>query len=197
MLVKNPAPYFRASAVMPDNSINENFILEEYLDGKMGVIFFYPLDFTFVCPTEIIEFNKNLESFATRGVKVIGISIDSVYSHIAWKNTPVKSGGIGQIQYPLISDLDKSIARSYGVLLNEEIALRATFIVDKDMIIRHESINDLPIGRNINEIIRLVDAIQFTDKHGEVCPAQWEDGKEAMKADQSGVAEYLGKCYKD
>lgn len=191
MFVTNLAPYFRASAVMADNSINESFILEDYLEGSMGVLFFYPLDFTFVCPTEIIELNKRQQEFKSRNTKVIGISVDSVYSHLAWKNTHISAGGIGNIQYPLVSDLDKSISRSYGVLLNGELSLRGTFIIDKKMIIRHSSINDLPIGRNIDEILRLIDAINFADTYGKVCPVQWTNTNPGMDATVDGVKSYL------
>jgi peroxiredoxin 2/4 len=193
MFVKNLAPYFKAAAVMPDNTINESFIFEEYINSHMAVVFFYPLDFTFVCPTEIVEFNDRLGEFEARGVKVIGISVDSVYSHLAWKKTVVTDGGIGNIQYPLVSDLDKSIARSYGVLLNGELALRGTFIIDKNMIVRHMSVNDLPIGRSVDEVLRLVDAIKFADENGEVCPANWRKGSSGMSATIDGVKEYFSR----
>lgn len=195
MFVKNLAPYFKASAVMADNSINESFVLEEHLHNSMGVLFFYPLDFTFVCPTELIELNKKLEEFEERNTKVIGISVDSVFSHLAWKNTPMSSGGIGNVRYPIVSDLDKSISKSYGVLMNNEVSLRGTFIIDKKMVIRHITMNDLPIGRNIDEILRIIDAIEFSDKHGQVCPAQWNKTKPAMNPTKDGVASYLSENF--
>ena len=193
MLVTKEAPDFTATAVMPNNSINDNFNLYENLGENGAVLFFYPLDFTFVCPTEIITFNKKLDEFKKRGVNVIGVSIDSQFSHLAWKNTEINNGGIGQVQYPLVADLDKSISKAYDVLFNESVALRASFLIDSDRKIRHAVINDLPLGRNIDEMLRMVDAVNFTNKHGEVCPAGWQDGEEAMKPDTEGVAEYLSK----
>jgi peroxiredoxin (alkyl hydroperoxide reductase subunit C) len=193
MLVTKEAPDFTATAVMPNNSINDSFNLYENLGENGAVLFFYPLDFTFVCPTEIITFNKKLDEFKKRGVNVIGVSIDSQFSHLAWKNTEINNGGIGQVQYPLVADLDKSISKAYDVLFNESVALRASFLIDSDRKIRHAVINDLPLGRNIDEMLRMVDAVNFTNKHGEVCPAGWQDGEEAMKPDTEGVAEYLSK----
>ena len=193
MLVTKEAPDFTTTAVMPNNSINDNFNLYENLGENGAVLFFYPLDFTFVCPTEIITFNKKLDEFKKRGVNVIGVSIDSQFSHLAWKNTEINNGGIGQVQYPLVADLDKSIQKAYDVLLNESVALRASFLIDSDKIIRHAVINDLPLGRNIDEMLRMVDAVNFTNKHGEVCPAGWQEGEEAMKPNPEGVAEYLSK----
>jgi peroxiredoxin (alkyl hydroperoxide reductase subunit C) len=193
MLVTKEAPDFTATAVMPNNSINDNFNLYENLGENGAVLFFYPLDFTFVCPTEIITFNKKLDEFKKRGVNVIGVSIDSQFSHLAWKNTEINNGGIGQVQYPLVADLDKSISKAYDVLFNESVALRASFLIDSDRKVRHAVINDLPLGRNIDEMLRMVDAVNFTNKHGEVCPAGWQDGEEAMKPDTEGVAEYLSK----
>ena len=191
MLVTKKAPDFTAPAVMPDNTIVEDFNLYENIGEIGAVLFFYPLDFTFVCPTEIITFNKKLDEFKKRGVNVIGVSIDSQFSHLAWKNTEINNGGIGQVQYPLVADLDKSISKAYDVLLNESVALRASFLIDSDKIIRHAVINDLPLGRNIDEMLRMVDAMQFTDEHGEVCAAGWQKGDVGMKATTEGVAEYL------
>jgi peroxiredoxin (alkyl hydroperoxide reductase subunit C) len=194
MLVTKKAPDFTAPAVMPDNTINENFNLYENIGEKGAVLFFYPLDFTFVCPSEIIAFDHRLEEFQKRGINVIGCSVDSHYTHLAWKNTPVEKGGIGNIRYPLVADLTKQIARDYDVLLEEAgVALRGSFLIDKDGTIRHCVINDLPLGRNIDEMIRMVDAMEFANEHGEVCPAEWEKGKEAMKPTPEGVAEYLAK----
>ena len=190
-LVTKQAPDFCAKAVMGDNSIKD-LKLSDY-KGKYVVLFFYPLDFTFVCPTEIIAFDKKLDEFKKRNVEVIGVSVDSEYSHFAWKNTPVDKGGIGQIQYPLVADITKNISRSYGVLFEESVALRGLFLIDKDGIIRHCVINDLPLGRSVDEAIRMIDALQHFEKYGEVCPANWHEGEEAMKPSSDGVAEYLAK----
>ncbi len=191
--VSKPAPTFTATAVMPDNSFKEDFNLEDYR-GKHVVLFFYPLDFTFVCPTEILEFNRKLAEFDKRGVQVIGCSTDSQFSHLAWKNQDIKTGGIGNVQYPLVSDFSKTISRDYGVLLEDDgIALRGSFLIDKEGILQHAVINNLPLGRNIDEMIRMVDALQFTEKHGEVCPAGWHEGDDSMKPDQDGLKEFFGK----
>ena len=190
--VTKPAPDFTADAVMGDNSFNENFKLSDYR-GKYVVLFFYPLDFTFVCPSEIIAFDKSLEKFQAKNCEVIGVSIDSQFTHWAWKNTPVNDGGIGNIQYPLVADLDKKISRQYGVLLPEGIALRGTFLIDKEGIIRHATVNDLPLGRNILETLRMVDSLQFHENHGDVCPANWKEGEDAMSPTAEGVADYLSK----
>ncbi len=190
-IVTKEAPDFTAKAVMPDNSFTE-LTLSSYR-GKYVILFFYPLDFTFVCPSEIIAFNKKLEEFKSRNCEVIGVSVDSEYSHFAWKNTPVDGGGIGNIQYPLVADLSKSISRNYGVLFNGAVALRGLFLIDKEGIIRHAVINDLGLGRNVDEVIRMLDALQFTEEHGEVCPANWKKGDEAMKPTSEGVAKYLAK----
>lgn len=192
VLVAKPAPDFTATAVMPDNSFNENFKLSHYR-GKYVVLFFYPLDFTFVCPSELIAFDHRLDKFQKRNVQVIGCSVDSHFTHLAWKNTPVNKGGIGNVQYPLVADLTKGIARDYDVLVNDAVALRGSFLIDKEGIVRHQVVNDLPLGRNIDEMLRMIDALQFTEKHGEVCPAGWQEGKKGMKASTSGVAEYLAE----
>lgn len=191
-LVTKQAPDFTATAVMPDNSMKPDFKLSDYR-SKYVILFFYPLDFTFVCPSEIIAFDKSLTAFKAKNCEIIGVSIDSQFSHWAWKNTPIQQGGIGNIQYPLVADLDKSISRQYGVLLDAGIALRGTFLIDRDGIVRHAVVNDLPLGRNIDEALRMVDALQFHEQHGDVCPANWEEGKEAMKPTAAGVAEYLIK----
>ncbi len=191
VLVGKKAPDFTAAAVMPNNEILENFNLSSYLKGKIGILFFYPLDFTFVCPSEIIAFDNRLKDFKDRGVEVIGVSVDSKFSHLAWKNTEVKKGGIGQIQYPLVADLNKSISRDYDVLVGDAVALRGTFLIDQDGVVRHQVVNDLPLGRNIDEAIRMIDALKFFQENGEVCPAGWNKGKDGMKADAKGVAEYL------
>ncbi len=193
MLVTNPAPDFSATAVLADGSIVENFKLSENLGEKGTVLFFYPLDFTFVCPSEIIAFSHRIEEFKSRGVNVIGVSVDSQFSHFAWRETPVNSGGIGRIKYPLVADLTKQISRDYDVLFGDSVALRGSFLIDGKGVVRHAVINDLPLGRNIDEMIRMVDAMQFTDEHGEVCAAGWQKGDEGMKATTEGVAEYLAK----
>lgn len=191
VLVGKKAPDFTAAAVMPNNEINEKFNFNSYLKGKIGVLFFYPLDFTFVCPSEIIAFDNHLKEFKDRGVEVIGVSVDSKYTHLAWKNTEVNKGGIGQIQYPLVADLTKSIARDYDVLIGDAVALRGTFLIDQEGVVRHQVINDLPLGRSIEEALRMVDALIFNQQNGEVCPAGWNKGKQGMKADAKGVADYL------
>jgi peroxiredoxin 2/4 len=193
MLVTNKAPDFTATAVMGNNEIKEDFNLYENFGKKGTVIFFYPLDFTFVCPSEIIAFDHRLEEFTSRGVNVIGVSVDSQFSHFAWKNTAVSQGGIGQVRFPLVADLSKQIAKDYDVLLGNAVALRGSFLIDADGTVRHAVINDLPLGRNIDEMIRMVDTMLFTNEHGEVCPAGWSKGDEGMKASTAGVAEYLDK----
>ncbi|GFE59417.1 peroxiredoxin [Geobacter sp. AOG2] len=191
-LVTQQAPDFTADAVMPDNTFGQ--ITISSLKGKNVVLFFYPLDFTFVCPSEILAFNKKLDEFKKRNTEVIGVSIDSKFTHLAWKNTPIEDGGIGNIQYPLVSDLNKNIAREYGILFNESVALRGLFLIDTKGVIRHAVINDLPLGRNVGEALRMVDALQFVETHGDqVCPANWQEGDEAMKPTEEGVASYLAK----
>ena len=207
MLVTKPAPEFKTQAVMPDNSIQE-VSLSDY-SGKKVVLFFYPLDFTFVCPTELLAFDKRLAEFEKRGVQVLGCSVDSRWSHLAWKNTDVNKGGIGNVKYPLLQDLDKSIARNYDVLVGATdayvetdntaenttvgggVALRGSFLIDEKGVIRHAVLNDLPLGRNIDEMLRMIDALAYHQKHGEVCPAGWKDGDSAMKESPEGVADYL------
>lgn len=190
-LVTQQAPDFTAEAVMPDNSFGQ--ITLSKLQGKYVILLFYPLDFTFVCPSEILAFNKKLDSFKAKNCEVIGVSVDSKFTHLAWKNTPLENGGIGQIQYPLVQDLNKEIARSYGILFNDSVALRGLFLIDQTGKIRHCVINDLPLGRSVDEALRMVDAVQFSDTHGEVCPANWKEGEEAMKPTAEGVASYLAK----
>ena len=191
-LVTQQAPDFTADAVMPDNAFGQ--ITISGYKGKNVVLFFYPLDFTFVCPSEILAFNKKLDEFKKRNTEVVGVSVDSKFTHLAWKNTPVEDGGIGPIQYPLVSDLNKNIAREYGILFNESVALRGLFLIDTKGIIRHAVINDLPLGRNVSEALRMVDALQFVETHGDqVCPANWQEGDEAMRPTEEGVASYLAK----
>jgi len=191
-LVTQPAPDFTADAVMPDGSFGQLTLSK--LQGKYVVLFFYPLDFTFVCPSEIIAFNKKIDGFKAKNCEVIGVSVDSKFTHLAWKNTKVEDGGIGDIQYPLVSDLNKNIARSYGILFNDAVALRGLFLIDTKGIVRHAVINDLPLGRSVDEALRMVDALQFVETHGDqVCPANWKDGDDAMKPTADGVASYLAK----
>ena len=191
VLVGKEAPDFTANAVLADNTIVEDFNLKEAIKGKIGILFFYPLDFTFVCPSEIIAFDNRIDEFKKRGAEVIGVSVDSQFSHFAWKNTPVEKGGIGNIRFPLVADLTKSIARDYDVLLNDSVAFRGTFMIDKAGVVRHQIVNDLPLGRNVEEAIRMVDALNFHEEHGEVCPANWNQGEKGMKATSEGVAEFL------
>ncbi len=190
-LVTNPAPDFAAQAVMPDNTFAE-LKLSSYR-GKYVVLFFYPLDFTFVCPSEIIAFGQKLDAFKERNCEVIGVSVDSHFSHWAWKNTPVEKGGIGNVQFPIVADIKKQISRDYGVLFDDSVALRGLFLIDKEGVVRHALVNDLPLGRNVEEALRVVDALQFTEKHGEVCPANWKKGEDGMKPTADGVAGYLAK----
>ncbi len=189
VLVTKQAPEVKALAVMPDNSFSE-ISLSDY-KGNYVVLFFYPLDFTFVCPSEIIAFDHRLQEFKDRGVEVIGVSIDSHFSHLAWKNTAINNGGIGNVQYPLIADIDKSVTTAFDVLTGPGIALRGSFLIDKDGIVQHQVVNNLPLGRNIDEMLRMVDALQFTEEHGEVCPAGWSKGKAGMTGSTEGVAQYL------
>lgn len=190
-LVTQQAPDFTAEAVMPDNSFGS--ITLSALKGKYVLLFFYPLDFTFVCPSEILAFNKKVAEFKERNTEVIGVSVDSKFTHLAWKNTAIENGGIGNIQYPLVQDLNKEIAKSYGILFNGAVALRGLFLIDPTGKVRHSVINDLPLGRSVDEALRMVDAVQFSDTHGEVCPANWKQGEDAMKPTAEGVATYLAK----
>jgi peroxiredoxin (alkyl hydroperoxide reductase subunit C) len=191
-LVTKQAPDFTADAVLPDNSFGQ-ITLSSFI-GKNVVLFFYPLDFTFVCPSEILAFNKKVEDFRSRNTEVIGVSVDSKFTHLAWKNTAIENGGIGNIQYTLVSDLNKNIAREYGILFNDAVALRGLFLIDTKGVIRHAVVNDLPLGRSVNEALRMVDALQFVEAHGDqVCPANWQEGDDAMKPTEAGVAEYLAK----
>ena len=193
-LIGKQAPEFTAPAIMGDNSINESFSLAEYKGKKDVVLFFYPLDFTFVCPTEIIDFDRKLEQFKEKGVEVVGVSVDSQFSHLAWKNTPVENGGIGKVRYPLVADLNKTISKDYGVLLDDAgIALRGTFLINKEGIVKAAVLNDPSLGRNMDETLRMVDAMHHVEQYGEVCPANWSEGDDAMKPTAEGVAGYLSK----
>ncbi|WP_417317457.1 peroxiredoxin [Emcibacter sp.] len=190
-LIGQKAPDFTAQAVMENDEMKE-LTLSEYLKGSYGLIFFYPLDFTFVCPSEIIAFSNRMDKFSALNTKVVGVSVDSQFSHYAWRNTPTNKGGLGQIKFPLVADLTKQIATDYGVLIEDAgVALRGSFLIDKEGNIRHYVINDLPLGRNVDESIRMVEALQFHEEHGEVCPAGWQKGEEGMKDTAEGVASYL------
>ncbi|MCJ8326783.1 MAG: peroxiredoxin [Campylobacterales bacterium] len=193
MLVTKKAPDFTTTTVLANGQIVEDFNLYENFGEKGTVLFFYPLDFTFVCPSEIIAFSKRTADFKERGINVIGVSVDSQFSHFAWRETDVNNGGIGRVEFPLVSDITKSIARDYDVLLDDAVALRASFLIDADGTIRHAVINDLPLGRNIDEMLRMVDTMLFTNEHGEVCPAGWVKGDVAMKESREGVKEYLAE----
>ena len=192
VLVTRQAPDFTSSAVLGNGEIVNNFNFKKHVNGKAAVLFFYPLDFTFVCPSELIAFDHRYEEFKKRGVEVVGVSIDSEFTHNAWRNTPTENGGIGAVKYALAADVKHEIAQAYGIEHPEAgVALRASFLIDKNGVVRHQIVNDLPLGRNIDEMLRMVDALQFHEEHGEVCPAQWEKGKEGMKDSPEGVAKYL------
>ncbi len=191
VLVGKQAPDFTAEAAQGNRMIDK-FTLSDY-KGKYIVLFFYPLDFTFVCPTELLAFNEKLNEFKKRGVEVIAASVDSVNSHYAWLNTPVKKGGIEGVSYPIVSDLTKSISQDYDVIVDGAgKAYRGLFLIDKDFVVRHQVVNDLPLGRSVEETLRMVDALQFNDNHGEVCPADWHQGDKTMKETQESLVEYFG-----
>ena len=192
VLVTQQAPDFTATAVLADGEIVEDFQLSKF-KGKKIVLFFYPLDFTFVCPSEILAHHHRVAAFAERGVQLVGVSIDSRYTHNAWRNTATNDGGIGSIDFPLVSDMDHAIMEAYGVVHPDGIALRASFLIDENFDVRHQVVNDLPLGRNVDEMLRMVDALDFHTSHGEVCPAGWNKGDEGMKDTPAGVAEYLSK----
>ena len=187
--ITQPAPEFDCQALLPDGTFGP-VKLSDY-KGKYVVLFFYPLDFTFVCPTEIIQFSDMAKQFAENNCAVIGASVDSLFSHLAWTQKDRKEGGLGKMEIPIIADLTKQVSKDYGVLLPDGMALRGAFIIDDKGILRQMTVNDLPVGRNAEEILRLVQAFQFTDKHGEVCPASWKPGKKTMKADPKGSQEYF------
>lgn len=192
VLVGRQAPNFTAAAVLGNGQIVEDFRLDSAIRGKYAVIFFYPLDFTFVCPSELIAFDHRIEEFKKRNVEVIGVSIDSHFTHNAWRNTPVDKGGIGPVRYTLVADMNHAICKAYDVETPDgNVAFRGSFLIDKSGIVRHQVVNDLPLGRNIDEMLRMVDALQFTEQHGEVCPAGWKEGDKGMKANPQGVADYL------
>lgn len=192
VLVAREAPDFKAPAVMPDSTIKEDFQLSD-LRGNYVVLFFWPLDFTFVCPTEIIAHDHRVEQFKERQVEVVGISIDSQFTHFAWRNTSIDDGGIGPVKFPIVADVRHTISQAYGIEHPEGVAMRASFLIDKDGIVQHQVVNNLPIGRNVDEMIRVVDALQFTEQYGEVCPAGWKKGEAGMQPTAGGVSEYLAK----
>lgn len=194
-LLQKQAPEFTANAVLPDGSFQE-ISLSDYRDSHV-LLFFYPLDFTFVCPTEIIAFSDDIDKFQNRKVQVLGVSVDSQYSHFAWRNTPRDQGGIGRIQYPLVADLDKRIASDYDVLLPEGVALRGLFLIDREGVVRHQVVNDLPLGRSVEEALRVVDALQFYEEHGEVCPANWQKGEKSIKPTPEQSREFFEANYSE
>ncbi|WP_461517891.1 peroxiredoxin C [Porticoccus sp.] len=192
VLVGKPAPDFTAGAVLGNGEIVDGYKLSDAIKGKKAVIFFYPLDFTFVCPSELIAFDHRYAEFQKRGVEVIGVSIDSVFTHNAWRNTPVNEGGIGAVKYPLVADVKHEICQAYDVEFDAAgVAFRGSFLIDEDGVVRHQVVNDLPLGRNIDEMLRMVDALTFHQTHGEVCPAGWKEGDKGMDASPKGVADYL------
>ena len=194
VLVGRKAPDFTAAAVKGDGSIVDNYNFATETKNKYAVVFFYPLDFTFVCPSELIAFDHRIEEFKSRNVEVIGVSIDSHFTHNAWRNTPINQGGIGPVKYALVADLNHAICKAYDVETPDgNVAFRGSFLIDRNGVVRHQVVNDLPLGRNIDEMLRMVDALQFTEEHGEVCPAGWNKGKKGMKANPKGVAEYLAE----
>ncbi len=194
VLVGRQAPDFTAAAVLGNGEIVDTYNFAEATKGKKAVVFFYPLDFTFVCPSELIAFDKRLAEFEKRGVEVIGVSIDSQFSHNAWRKTAVENGGIGEVGYTLVADVKHDICQAYDVEHPEAgVAFRASFLIDEDGLVRHQVVNDLPLGRNIDEMLRMVDALNFHQEHGEVCPAGWEEGKKGMDASPEGVAAYLSE----
>lgn len=194
VLAGRKAPDFSAPAVLGNGEIVDEFKFSEATKGKYAVVFFYPLDFTFVCPSELIAFDHRLEEFKKRNVEVIGVSIDSHFAHNAWRNTPIEQGGIGPVGYTLVADMSHEICRAYDVELpNGSVAFRGSFLIDKEGMVRHQVVNDLPLGRNVDEMIRMVDALQFHEEHGEVCPAGWNKGDKGMKDTPAGVASYLAE----
>ncbi len=192
-LVGKPAPDFTCAAVLPDGRIVDDYDFAKAREGKYALVFFYPLDFTFVCPSELIALDKRTEAFAARNVEVVSVSIDSQFTHNAWRNTSVKDGGVGPLRYTMAADTKHEIMSAYGVESEGGVAFRAAFLIDQAGTVRSALVNDLPLGRNIDELLRLVDALQFHEKHGDVCPAGWKEGDAGMKASPDGVAAYLSE----
>jgi peroxiredoxin 2/4 len=192
VLVNKQAPDFTAAAVLGDGSIVDSFQLSS-LRGKYVVLFFWPLDFTFVCPSEIIAHDNRVAKFRDLGVEVVGVSVDSHFTHAAWRNTPVNQGGIGPVQFTMVADIKHEITRAYGIEHEDGVALRGSFLIDQNGVVQHQVVNNLPLGRDVDEMVRLVEALQFTEQHGEVCPAGWRPGQKGMKADAAGVADYLAE----
>jgi peroxiredoxin (alkyl hydroperoxide reductase subunit C) len=193
VLVTKAAPDFTAAAVLADGTIVDDFNLKNHIKGKYAIVFFYPLDFTFVCPSEILAFDHRVETFKALNTEVVGISVDSQFTHNAWRNTPIEQGGLGKVKFPLVADLGGSIMEAYGIVHPGNVALRGAFLVDDQGIVRHQVVNDLPLGRNVDELVRMVEALQFHEEYGEVCPAGWNKGDSGMKDTPEGVAEYLSK----
>ncbi|HIE1748568.1 TPA: peroxiredoxin [Pseudomonas aeruginosa] len=192
VLVNKQAPDFTAAAVLGDGSIVDAFQLSS-LRGKYVVLFFWPLDFTFVCPSEIIAHNNRMDKFRELGVEVVGVSIDSQFTHHAWRSTPVEKGGIGAVEFTMVADVKHEITRAYGIEHEDGVALRASFLIDRAGVVQHQVVNNLPLGREVDEMVRLVEALQFTEEHGEVCPAGWRKDQKGMKASAEGVASYLAE----
>lgn len=193
VLVGKPAPDFTVPAVLGSGEIVDNFTLSEAIKGKKAVVFFWPLDFTFVCPSELLAFDNRMDEFEKRNVVVVGVSIDSHFTHNAWRNTPVDEGGIGPVRYTMAADLTQEIAKAYDVQSPGGMAYRGSFLIDEEGVVRHQVVNDLPLGRNIDEMLRMVDALAFHQEHGEVCPAGWKAGDKGMQATPEGVASYLAE----
>lgn len=193
VLVGKQAPDFTVPAVLGNGDIVDSFTLSEAIKGKYGLVFFYPLDFTFVCPSELIALDHRMDAFTAKGVEVIGVSIDSHFTHNAWRNTPINDGGIGPVKYTLAADISHDICKAYDVESDGGVAFRGAFIIDTNGVVRSQIVNDLPLGRNMEELIRLVEALQFTEEHGEVCPAGWNKGDKGMNASPEGVAKYLSE----
>lgn len=193
VLVGKQAPDFTVPAVLADGQIVDEYTLSEAIKGKYGLVFFYPLDFTFVCPSELIALDHRMDDFKARGVEVIGVSIDSHFTHNAWRNTAVDQGGIGAVKYTLAADMNHDICKAYDVESEGGVAFRGAFLIDQNGMVRSQIVNDLPLGRNMDELIRLVDALQFHEEHGEVCPAGWNKGDKGMDASPEGVAKYLAE----
>src|SRR6056300_41031 len=193
VLVGKPAPDFTAPAVLGSGEIVNDYNLAEAIKGKKAVVFFWPLDFTFVCPSELIAFDHRFDAFAERNVEIVGVSIDSHMTHNAWRNTAINEGGIGEVKYTMVADITQEIVKAYDVQSPGGMAYRGSFLIDEEGLVRHQVINDLPLGRNIDEMLRMVDALAFNQEHGEVCPAGWNQGDEGMTASPQGVADYLSK----